>query len=111
MAVNSASVVMLVIAAALVVAIAAIVAVVLLVIKAFEAWKASTPEARLEAAKLEAEELNKTLAETKERVDAVREGFEKYKVAQDALAELTRGTDEWRQKLLESNNIVLDLIK
>ena len=91
--------------------IAAIILLTVLIVKLVKAMANSTPAARLEQAKEAAEEAGKAAEEAAESFNTLKESLdglaEKYKNLED----LTRGTQEWRQALIETNNAVLDLIE
>ena len=91
--------------------IAAIILLTVLIVKFVKSIANSTPTARLEQAKEAAEEAGKAAEEAAESFNTLKESLdglvEKYK----NLEGLTRGTQEWRQALIETNNAVLDLIE
>lgn len=91
-------------------AIAAIVGVVWLAVKAFEAWKASTPEGQLKAAKEEASSLADSVKEAEQAVQDLKSAFDGYDSAINKLKECEEGTQEWRSALHEVNGEVLDLL-
>ena len=94
----------------IVAAIAALVAVVLLVVAAFKAWQASTPEAKLAAAKEESARLAEELNKAKEASDALKQSIEGYDTAVDKLKTLTKGTQEYRDAVAEANEKARELI-
>lgn len=72
----------------------------------------------LTSAQKELDDINKKIAETDERlsitkdnVDALMGFDESSNSLKDQLSQLTRGTAEFNQKLIESNQLVLDLLK
>lgn len=74
--------------------------------------------AYLTSAQRELDKINKKIAETDERlsttkdnVDALMSFKESSNSLKDELSQLTRGTAEFNQKLIESNQLVLDLLK
>lgn len=74
--------------------------------------------AYLTSAQRELDKINKKIAETDERlsttkdnVDALMSFEESSNSLKDELSQLTRGTAEFNQKLIESNQLVLDLLK
>lgn len=74
--------------------------------------------AYLTSAQRELDKINKKIAETDERlsttkdnVDALMSFEESSNSFKDELSQLTRGTAEFNQKLIESNQLVLDLLK
>lgn len=101
---------LLVLTLALVAAIGILVLAVWGIVKAFEAWKASTPEGKLNDAKERAEELNTALEDAKTSADALRTSLESYDSAVKTLDECTKGTEEFNEALQKVNNEVLDLM-
>lgn len=93
----------LVVVLAITAAVAALIAIVWLVVAAFKAWQASTPEAKLEAAKEEASRLSEELDKAREASDALKESIEGYDNAVAKMKTLTEGTTEWREALEEAN--------
>lgn len=74
--------------------------------------------AYLTSAQRELDKINKKIAETDERlsttkdnVDALMSFKESSNSLKDELSQLTRGTAEFNQKLIESNQLVLDLLE
>lgn len=74
--------------------------------------------AYLTSAQRELDKINKKIAEiderlstTKDNVDALMSFEESSNSLKDELSQLTRGTAEFNQKLIESNQLVLDLLK
>ena len=72
----------------------------------------------LTSAQKELDDINKKIAETDERLSITKDnvdalmGFEESSNSlKDQLSQLTRGTAEFNQKLIESNQLVLDLLK
>ena len=72
----------------------------------------------LTSAQKELDDINKKIAETDERLSTTKDnvdalmGFEESSNSlKDQLSQLTRGTAEFNQKLIESNQLVLDLLK
>ena len=92
-------------------AVLALLAVIWLIVKAFEAWQESTPEGQLKKAEETARELADAAKEAKERVDNLREAFESYHTITNKLNSCVKGTQEWRDTLIEVNNQVIDLLK
>ena len=100
----------LVVVLAITAAVAALIAIVWLVVAAFKAWQASTPEAKLEAAKEEASRLSEELDKAREASDALKESIEGYDNAVAKMKTLTEGTTEWREALEEANEAAQKLI-
>ena len=91
-------------------AITAVVAAVLLAAKAFQAWKASTPEGKLEAAKKATESMADAAKEADQAYKDLLNTINSYENAANALDGLTEGTQEFTNKLLEANNYARELI-
>ena len=108
---NASMVPVLAITLILIAAIAALVAIVWLGVKAFQAWKASTPEGKLKAAEEKATKLAEALDKAKEASEKLKESFKGYKDALKALAECTKGTQEWNNALLEVNKSALSILE
>lgn len=92
------------------VAIAAVVGVVYSLVKVFQAIDAATPEGQLKAMEERATELSDALDDAKQAATELSSAFDTYDSAVDKLEECTKGTQEWRDALLEVNNTVLDLL-
>ena len=92
------------------VVMAAVAAAVWLCVEAWQAWKASTPEGKLEAAEEEAKALKNALDEAKNAAQELESAFDSYDNAVEALENCTKGTQEWNNALQEVNNQVLELI-
>ena len=67
-------------------------------------------EAAQKAAKT-AQETKKTYDDLKSSYDNLKSSLEDYNSAQNAIAEMTKGTQEWRDAIRESNDAVLQLIQ
>ena len=91
-------------------AIMAVIGVIWLVVSAFNAWKDSTPEAKLEAAKEESARLSEELQKAKDASDALRESIEGYDNAIDKINSLEKGTAEWRAAIEDANDAARKLI-
>lgn len=65
---------------------------------------------RLEEAKKATEASKEAAERTKEAYDNLLSENNKYKELQNDLAELTKGTNEWKQALIEANTQVLNLL-
>ena len=100
---NAALAPLLVVTVAITAAIVALIAIVWLVVAAFKAWQASTPEAKLEAAKEEAGRLSEELDKARDASDALKQSIEGYDSAVAKMKTLTEGTAEWREALEEAN--------
>ena len=107
---NASMLPVLLITLAITAAIAALVAIVWLVVKAFEAWKASTPEAKLKAAEEEASRLSEELTKAKDAANELRESIESYDTAIEKIKTLKEGTEEWRKAIQEANDIARQMI-
>lgn len=92
-------------------ALAALAATVTLVVVAVKAFKDSTPEAQLAKLKEEVSELSTSLSEAKQAASDLKSSFEGYDSAVKTLSECTKGTQDWRDALLDVNNTVLELLE
>ena len=101
---------LLVVTLALTAAVVALAAGVAIAVAIFKAWKNSTPEAKLAALKEEANGLQEQLNASKEAAKDLQDSFDGYTSVVEKLESCTRGTEEWRNALIEVNNTVLDLL-
>ena len=58
-----------------------------------------------------AKKAKQTYDDLKSSYDNLKSSLENYNSAQDAIAEMTKGTQEWRDAIRESNDAVLELIQ
>lgn len=65
----------------------------------------------LEEAKKKREQANEALSATKKAYEDLKTSISDYKSARDAIEDLTEGTQDWRDALIEANDKVLELIK
>ena len=89
----------------------AAIAVVWLIVKAFEAWKASTPEAQLKALEERANASAEAFNKVSEAVEGVKNKLEELQTTYDTIDSLTRGTAEWYENIAKVNNEVSELLK
>lgn len=89
----------------------AAIAVVWLIVKAFEAWKASTPEAQLKALEERANASAEAFNKVSEAVEGVKSKLEELQTTYDTIDSLTRGTAEWYENIAKVNNEVSELLK
>lgn len=101
---------LLVLTIALTAAVLVLVAVVAGIIALFKAWKESTPEARLAAAKEESARLSEELNKAKEAAENLKKTIESYDSAVDKIKTLTKGTEEWKQAISEANQSAREII-
>ena len=92
-------------------AIAAVAAVIWLVKEAYDFYKNSTPEAQLERLTQEATEASNQFTEVKSAYEDMMSTIESYDGKTSALKELSKGSDEYKAKLLEANEAALHLIE
>lgn len=92
-------------------ALAAIVLVGWGVVAIFQAIKNNTPEEQLKVAKERAKELNGVLEEATNSANELKDAFDQYDSAQQALEECTKNTQEWNEALTDVNNQVLSLLQ
>lgn len=96
---------------AVVAAIAILVVTVLLIIKAFKAWKANTPEGKLKTANEVLKQSTQIANEAQESYNKLKDSLASLRDKYAALDDMTVGTQEWRDALLEVNSQVMDLIE
>lgn len=87
-------------------AIAAVVAIFVILAKVIE-----TDAEKMERLNEEAEASAAAAEEAKNAYDELLSAFDEYDTAQEALDGLVRGTEEWREALIEANNEVIELLK
>ena len=92
-------------------ALVVLIATIAIVVAAFEAWKNSTPEAKLAAAKEESARLTEELNKAKEASDSLRKSIEDYDSAVKKISELKEGTEEWRAAIEEANAKAREIIE
>lgn len=95
----------------LLITLAIVAAVTILVSLTYALVKAYNKEA--DAAKNSAEraeELKTALADTKAAYEDLKQTIEDYKGAKDALSELTKGTTEWKEAVMDINTQALELL-
>lgn len=90
--------------------IAAIVSVVYLVVKAFEKWKASTPEGKLDALTKKSEEAADAARNIVGAYEDLNSELDELKNKQDALKGLEKGTTEYRLAVAKLNQQMIDLL-
>ena len=91
-------------------AIAAVVAVIWLIVKGFEAWQASTPEGKLKAAEEHTAAMAEAAKEANQAYQDLLNTINGYDSAAEALDGLTKGTQEFTNKLIEANGHAQELI-
>ena len=101
---------LLLITLALVAAITALVAISWVIVKAFNAWKASTPEAKLKALEERAEKAADAFNRVEQSVNATKEALDKLQSSTELVADLTTGTEAWRDAIADVNTQVLQLL-
>lgn len=106
----AASAPLLLITLAIVAAIGVLVAVSWLVVKAFNAWKASTPEAKLKALEERAEKSAEAFERVEGAVNATKDAIDKLQSSYDIIDDLTVGTEAWRDAIEDVNTQVLELL-
>ncbi len=87
------------------------IAVVLgIVIALIDEANRKSPEGQFKKAKQAVEDLTTAEQEAKEAADNLRSSIEGYDSAVEKLQECKRGTEEWRDALLEANEAAVDII-
>ena len=77
---------------------------------AFKKFEDISLDNRIEEAAIASEDLSKAFESAKQRSDELASSQAEYQNLQDTLDNLTVGTQEWNNALLEANNQVLELI-
>lgn len=90
--------------------IAAIGALILLVISIKNSIDKNSLEGRMKAAAEAAEAAKEAAEDARSAYDDLLSNKSNYDELQQSLADLVKGTDEWKQKLVEVNQQVLDLL-
>ena len=88
--------------------IAAMALLTAAIIAAAKAYNKEAEEAKKAAEA--AEKLNKTAEEAKNKANDLRNAFDEYQSVVDKLNECTKGTQEWKDALVEVHNKVTDII-
>lgn len=91
------------------IAIVGLIAIIVGTIKAIEKAQNALNE-KLAEAKQKYKELNEASAEAANTVKDLKDNWEKITESNKNLDQLTKGTTEWKQQVLELNQAVLDLI-
>lgn len=92
------------------VAVGAVVGIIALLVKAYKTMEEQQPEKIYERATEATQKHNEILNETTSYLTDLKSKWDTLNSAQDTLKTLTRGTEEWNQKILEINSQVLELI-
>ena len=87
-----------------------IAAVLGIVIALIDEANRKSPEGQFKKAKQAVEDLTTAEQEAKEAADNLRSSIEGYDSAVEKLQECKRGTEEWRDALLEANEAAVDII-
>ena len=97
---------------------AGVAAAIWVVVKAFQAWEASTPEGKLKAANEELKESKETLDEATEAAKNADNAYENLvntldglKDKKDAIDNLTEGTIEWKEAIADANTELLESLR
>lgn len=90
--------------------VAGVAAAFAAVIAIIAEMKRASPEGQFKKAKQAVEDLTNAEQEAKEAADNLRSSIENYDSAVEKLQECKRGTDEWRDALLEANDAAIDVI-
>lgn len=90
---------------------AAIAAVIAVIVHLNEVAKTKTLESQLARSEEAAANFEKQLEKTKSKAEELKNVFNNYKNVKKSLDECTIGTESWRKKLQETNEIALDLLK
>ena len=90
---------------------AAIAAIIAVIVHLNEVAKTKTLESQLARSEEAAANFEKQLEKTKSKAEELKNVFNNYKNIKKSLDECTIGTEDWRKKLQETNEIALDLLK
>ena len=90
---------------------AAIAAIIAVIVHLNEVAKTKTLESQLARSEEAAANFEKQLEKTKSKAEELKNVFNNYKNVKKSLDECTIGTESWRKKLQETNEIALDLLK
>lgn len=93
-----------------VLAAAAVAAAIIGIVIAVKKAKANSLEGQLESAQKATERATEAAQNAKDAYDELLNGQGNYNSTQEALNELTEGTDEFKQALIEANQAVIELI-
>ena len=94
--------------AAIAVAIAGVIA---LIVHLNEVAETKTLESQLARSEEAAANFEKQLEKTKSKAEELKNVFNNYKNVKASLDECTIGTEEWRKKLQEANEVALEILK
>ena len=90
---------------------AAAAAAIAVIVHLNEVAKTKTLESQLARSEEAAANFEKQLEKTKSKAEELKNVFNNYKNIKKSLDECTIGTEDWRKKLQETNEIALDLLK
>ena len=93
-----------------VLAIGALVAIIYGLVKAFEAVQAATPDGVLKSAKEAANEAADAARDAAQAYQDVKSALDDLDSGISAIESLERGTLEWKQAILESNDALIELL-
>lgn len=88
-----------------------VAAAVTILVKAFEAVKNATPEAKLEKATEEANKAKTAFEETSKAVDELKATLKSIAESYKQIEKMTKGTDEWKEKIAETNQELSTLLE
>lgn len=91
-------------------AIAAVVAVVWLLVKAYKAAESYSLDAQIKRSEKAIESFKSQLEETKNKAEELKNIFNNYSDVKKTLDDCTVGTEKWRKKLQESNDVILEIL-
>lgn len=90
---------------------AAIAAIIAVIVHLNEVAKTKTLESQLARSEEAAANFEKQLEKTKSKAEELKNVFNNYKNIKKSLDECTIGTEEWRKKLQETNETVIEILK
>ena len=88
----------------------AIVALIAVIYALAKAWEAASDSFKMEQINKSIDEMNSHIDEAKNTIEELGESENRLKSLQKEFSNLTKGTSEWKDKLIEVNQEVLDLI-
>ena len=94
--------------------VALVIGAIVLAVKGIQAWvakiKYESEEEKIKRDKEALENYNEQLKKTKELLESIKTAREGYETIRKELNDAIQGTDDWKQKLKEVNNQVLELV-
>ena len=92
-------------------AAAVLAATIVAIVAIVKAFKRNSPAGQLELAAQRAQELSNAAASASEKFSTLTDKFKAFSEAQTSIENLTRGTQEWKDAVLEVNKQYLELLE